>query len=324
MLVHWRGHVRTLRQRGAVGTIPDKRLFFGVEGYSARASCAANPDKDCCSQCLQLAISDECEVIEWDPDPCQEIEGFSSSESEFGAEGERSKSSETIMFARSFGSASCESHCGKVPTDGARVASAAESSCAVPLGVAPALLPDGYTVRNTFVDEIPTTPRVATRTTRGASTPPLIEHRSLPVVGAPELCPPFPPVGAWGNSGSWNGWQSWGSDPCVAPFPGGMPVPQVSVQDAVRQMPRDMVQEVVMQVPVPPVQAVEGATVVPQVQIAAKIDSFEVRVPVPQVSVQEGVSQMPKRKRNRERKMKRQRQRQRKELVFFWRGAQNY
>ena len=299
MLVHWRGHVRTLRQRGAVGTIPDKRLFFGVEGYSARASCAANPDKDCCSQCLQLAISDECEVIEWDPDPCQEIEGLSSSESEFGAEGERSKSSETIMFARSFGSASCESHCGKVPTDGARVASAAESSCAVPLGVAPALLPDGYTVRNTFVDEIPTTPRVATRTTRGASTPPLIEHRSLPVVGAPEL-------------------------PCVAPFPGGMPVPQVSVQDAVRQMPRDMVQEVVMQVPVPPVQAVEGATVVPQVQIAAKIDSFEVRVPVPQVSVQEGVSQMPKRKRNRERKMKRQRQRQRKELVFFGGGAQNY
>ena len=213
MLVHWRGHVRTLRQRGAVGTIPDKRLFFGVEGYSARASCAASPDKDCCSQCLQLAISDECEVIEWDPDPCQEIEGLSSSESEFGAEGERSKSSETIMFARSFGSASCESYCGKVPTDGARVASAAESSCAVPLGVAPALLPDGYTVRNTFVDEIPTTPRVATRTTRGASTPPLIEHRSLPVVGAPELCPPFPPVGAWGNSGSWNGWQSWGSNP---------------------------------------------------------------------------------------------------------------
>ena len=100
----------------------------------------------------------------------------------------------------------------------------------------------------------------------------------------------FPLVGAWGNSGSWNGWQSWGSDPCVAPFLGGMPVPQVSVQDAVRQMPRDMVQEVVMQVPVPPVQAVEGATVVPQVQIAAKIDSFEVRVPVPQVSVQEGVS----------------------------------
>ena len=107
----------------------------------------------------------------------------------------------------------------------------------------------------------------------------------------------------------------------MAPFLGGMPVPQVSVQDAVRQMPRDMVQEVVMQVPVPPVQAVEGATVVPQVQIAAKIDSFEVRVPVPQVSVQEGVSQMPKRKRNRERKMKRQRQRQKKELVFFWRGA---
>ena len=23
----------------------------------------------------------------------------------------------------------------------------------------------------------------------------------------------FPPVGAWGNSGSWNGWQSWGSNP---------------------------------------------------------------------------------------------------------------